>query len=67
MYDLVTRDYSRKADAARVVENVRRYARDGSIIVFHDSLKSYSKLLTALPEALEWLIAQGYRFDTIPE
>ena len=67
MYDLVTRDYSRKADAARVVENVRRYTRDGSIIVFHDSLKSHSKLLTALPEALEWLTEQGYTFETIPE
>ncbi len=64
MYDIVTRDYSRHVDAARVVDNVRRYTRDGSIIVFHDSLKSYPRLKTALPEAIEWLKANGYTFDT---
>lgn len=63
MYDLVTRDYSRRLDTARVVENVRRYARPGAVIVFHDSLKSWPRLQEALPEAIEWLIAQGYTFS----
>ncbi|MDE7412631.1 MAG: polysaccharide deacetylase family protein [Muribaculaceae bacterium] len=62
MYDLVTRDYSRRIDARRVVENVKRYVRPGSIIVFHDSLKSRQKLETALPESIEWLLDQGFRF-----
>lgn len=66
MYDLVTRDYSKRIDAAQVVENVRRFARNGSIIVFHDSLKSFPRLKTALPEAIEWLIEQGYAF-AVPE
>ena len=65
MYDIVTRDYSRRIDARRVVENVKRYARPGSIIVFHDSLKSIAKLRTALPEAIEWLISEGYSFGTL--
>ncbi|MDE6272498.1 MAG: polysaccharide deacetylase family protein [Muribaculaceae bacterium] len=63
MYDLVTRDYSRRLTAEDVVGNVRRYARDGSIIVFHDSLKSLSRLRKALPEAIEWLQGQGYSFE----
>lgn len=67
MYDLVTRDYSRHMSPEDVVENVRKYARDGSIIVFHDSLKSWPRLLTALPRAIEWLIAEGYEFAAIPE
>lgn len=62
MYDLVTRDYSRKLEAGDVVENVKRYARPGSIIVFHDSLKSIRKLETALAESIEWLLSQGYSF-----
>lgn len=62
MYDLVTRDYSRRLDAAQVVENVKRYTRDGSIIVFHDSIKSFPRLKEALPESLEWLKEQGYEF-----
>lgn len=62
MWDLVTRDYSKRLTAANVVENVKRYTRNGSIITFHDSLKSIEKLRTALPESLEWLKEQGYEF-----
>ena len=65
MYDLVTRDYSKRLDAARVVENVRRYTRDGSIIVFHDSLKSLPRLREALPASIEWLLEQGYHFEIL--
>lgn len=62
MYDLVTRDYSKRVGAEDVFNNVKKYARDGSIIVFHDSLKSRDKLQTALPKSLEWLKKQGYQF-----
>ena len=62
MWDLVTRDYSKWMTAEGVVNNVKRYARNGSIITFHDSLKSIDKLRTALPESIEWLKSQGYEF-----
>lgn len=65
MYDLVTRDYSKHLTSAEVVENVKRFARDGSIIVFHDSLKSLPRLKEALPASLEWLKGEGYRFETL--
>ena len=64
MWDLVTRDYSKWMTATDVVNNVKRYTRNGSIITFHDSLKSIDKLKTALPASLEWLREQGYRFKT---
>ena len=66
MYDLVTRDYSRKLSPDQVVENVKRYARNGSIIVFHDSLKAEKNLREALPRAIQWLRNQGYEFKKIP-
>ena len=62
MWDLVTRDYSKWITAEDVLNNVKRYARNGSIITFHDSLKSIDKLHTALPQAIEWLQGQGYSF-----
>lgn len=65
MWDLVTRDYSKYLSADDVVNNIRRYTRNGSIITFHDSLKSIDKLQTALPESLDWLIRQGYSFGTL--
>lgn len=66
MYDLVTRDYSAKLSPDRVVANVRRFARNGSIIVFHDSLKAARNMRPALPRAIEWLLSQGYEFEPIP-
>ena len=62
MWDLVTRDYSKWMTPKDVVNNVKRYARNGSIITFHDSLKSIDKLYTALPQSLAWLRNQGYAF-----
>ena len=64
MWDVVTRDYSRLLTANDVLHNVKRYTRPGSIITFHDSLKSIEKLKHVLPEALSWLQEQGYEFRT---
>lgn len=66
MYDLVTRDYSRRLTPDDVVNNVKRYARNGSIIVFHDSLKAWPNTREALPRAIEWLLAEGYELLPIP-
>jgi peptidoglycan/xylan/chitin deacetylase (PgdA/CDA1 family) len=65
MWDLVTRDYSKWMTADDIVNNVKRYARNGSIITFHDSLKSIQKLHHALPESIRWLKEQGYAFKRI--
>ncbi len=67
MWDLVTRDYSCRLNADEVFENVKKYARPGSIITFHDSLKSIDKLKTALPRSIEWLKSQGYKFKVFDE
>jgi peptidoglycan/xylan/chitin deacetylase (PgdA/CDA1 family) len=62
LWDLVTRDYSKWLTAEDVLNNVKKYARNGSIITFHDSLKSIEKLKYALPESIKWLKEQGYAF-----
>lgn len=64
MWDLVTRDYSKWLTAEDVFENVKKYARNGSIITFHDSLKSIEKLKFALPASIKWLKERGYEFKT---
>jgi peptidoglycan/xylan/chitin deacetylase (PgdA/CDA1 family) len=62
MWDLVTRDYSKRMNGEEVLANVKKYARNGSIITFHDSLRSEENLKYALPRAIEWLLEQGYEF-----
>ena len=66
MYDLVTRDYSKKLTPEKVLANVKRYARNGSIIVFHDSLKAEKNMKAVLPAAIEWLKSRGYSFAPLP-
>ena len=66
MYDLVTRDYNRKLSPERVFDNVRHHARNGSIIVFHDSLKAKDNMCAVLPRAIEWLLAEGFELRPIP-
>lgn len=65
MWDVVTRDYSKWMKPEQVYNNVQRYTRDGSIIVFHDSLKAENNLRYALPKSIEWLLSEGYSFKTI--
>lgn len=65
MWDVVTRDYSNQLNGEQVFDNVRKYTRNGSIIVFHDSLKSEKNLRYALPRAIEWLLENGYRFGKL--
>lgn len=62
MWDLVTRDYSKRLCGEDVLDNVKKLVRNGSIITFHDSLRSENNLKYALPRAIEWLLEQGYTF-----
>lgn len=66
MYDLVTRDYSRKVSARRVLTNVKLLVRNGAIIVFHDSDKSSKNIRHSLTEAIEYLRSRGYDFAPLP-
>lgn len=65
MWDVVTRDYSKKQTPVQVLNNVKKYSRNGSIVVFHDSLKAEKNMKYALPLAIEWLLEQGYTFKLI--
>lgn len=65
MYDVVSRDYSKRVSGEQVLDNVKRYTRNGSIIVFHDSVKAHDRMRYALPRAIEWLISEGYEFRAL--
>lgn len=65
MWDLVTRDYSKKRNGEQVFQIVKKYVRNGSIITFHDSLKAEKNMKYALPRSIEWLKEQGYEFKLL--
>ena len=65
MWDVVTRDYNPNMTPDEVFNVVKKYTRNGSIIVFHDSLKAEKNMREAMPRSIEWLLEQGYEFKTL--
>lgn len=65
MWDVVTRDYSPHMTPKGVFNVVKNYTRNGSVIVFHDSLKAETNMKEALPLSIEWLLQQGYQFKLL--
>lgn len=67
MWEVLSVDYNPKVRAERVVRNVIKNVRNGSIVVFHDSKKASKNLYHALPEVLEYLKKNGYAMHAIPQ
>lgn len=65
MWDILSADFDRRISGVRCARNVMRYARPGSIVVFHDSEKAFDRLRVALPMVLEHFSGLGYRFEAI--
>lgn len=65
MWDVLSLDYDSTLDGNIIYKNVRDNVESGSIIVFHDSIKSFNNIKVALPKTLEFLLNQGYVLDKI--
>ncbi|MFN8258286.1 MAG: polysaccharide deacetylase family protein [Bacteroidales bacterium] len=65
MWNVLSLDYERRISPQQCLRNVTSNASPGSIIVFHDSVKSWKNLQFALPMTLEFLSRQGYSFPAI--
>ena len=66
MWDVLSIDYNPGLSGKRVLQNVTRNVKPGSIIVFHDSDKAADNLYYALPRTLEFLQQEGYSMKSIP-
>ncbi|WP_372802713.1 polysaccharide deacetylase family protein [Lutibacter sp.] len=65
MWDVLSADFDLKISPEKCLENVVRNTENGSIIVFHDSLKAKEKLYYVLPKILEYYSHKGYSFKKI--
>ncbi len=66
MWDVLSGDFDPKLSPSTCRDRVIRYARPGSILLFHDSEKAMERVEPALPEVLEHFSEQGYRFPELP-
>ena len=65
LWDVLTRDYNPHRTPEAMLKQIQRQTRPGSIINFHDSIKSNERMLAVLPLAIEWLLANGYELKTL--
>ena len=67
MWDVLSGDFDPKVTPKQCFNNVVSNAQSGSIVVFHDSQKSYNVLKEVLPKVLEHYSSLGYQFKSITE
>ena len=65
MWDVLSRDYSQFVSPRSCLHNVTRHVRGGSIVAFHDSVKSFRNMRYALPRTLEYLREKGLKCAAI--
>ncbi len=65
MWDVLSGDFDHNLPREKCFENVTNHAKEGSIIVFHDSVKAIENLKYTLPRVLKYYSSLGYSFKSI--
>jgi peptidoglycan/xylan/chitin deacetylase (PgdA/CDA1 family) len=65
MWDVLSADFDTTITPEKCLDNVIKNAANGSVIIFHDSIKAFANLEYALPRVIEYLKENGFRFGTI--
>ncbi len=65
MWSIISRDYNRKLTGEMCLRGVLPYIKAGSIILFHDSEKSFANMSYALPKTLERIEELGLKCRAI--
>ena len=64
MWDIMSWDFKENIYPNKIYKNVIDNVENGSIILFHNNLKSYNNLKNSLEIILEKLKEKGYQFST---
>jgi peptidoglycan/xylan/chitin deacetylase (PgdA/CDA1 family) len=65
MWDVLSGDFDPAVSGQQAAGRVIRKAVPGSIVVFHDSARSFRVMQEALPQVLAHFSGQGYSFEAI--
>jgi len=65
MWDVLSGDFDTKLSPEKCYQNVIKHTENGSIIVFHDSLKAFDRLSYALPKVLAYFTEKGFTFSSL--
>ncbi len=65
MWDVLSYDFNKEISPERCLKNVTENTRNGSIVVFHDSVKAWQNLNYTLPRCLDYFKTSGMSFGLI--
>ncbi len=65
MWDVISYDYKHFLLPEEIFNIVKKKTNNGSIIVFHDSIKAKNNMLSALPKTIEFLNSEKYCFELL--
>ncbi|MDO1502407.1 polysaccharide deacetylase family protein [Winogradskyella maritima] len=65
MWDVLSFDWDASVSEEACLKNVTSSAKEGSVVVFHDSVKASRNLRYVLPKVMEYYSALGYSFKNI--
>ena len=65
MWDVLSGDFDRSITKEKCLENVINNTNEGSIVVFHDSIKASKNLKHILPKILDYFSKKGFVFEVI--
>ena len=64
-WTVIAYDWDHALSPDDVYQNVIKNTSDGAIITFHDSLKAYNNMISALPRVLEYYSQKGFVFKAL--
>jgi len=65
LWTVLSGDFDQKITGEQCLQNVVNNTKDGSIVVFHDSIKAKERVMHALPRFIEHFLAKGFSFESI--
>ncbi|HNQ12415.1 MAG TPA: polysaccharide deacetylase family protein [Bacteroidia bacterium] len=65
MWDVLSYDFDIRVQKEQCLNFVTQNVRDGSILLFHDSVKAFDNMRFALPRSIEHCLQQGYSFELL--
>ncbi len=65
MWDILSYDWDKSVSEETCLKNIISAAKEGSIVVFHDSVKASRNLKYALPKVLDYYSEKGYAFKSL--
>jgi peptidoglycan/xylan/chitin deacetylase (PgdA/CDA1 family) len=66
MWDVLSADFSQDLAPEDCLKKSIQYSRNGSIVLFHDSIKASRNMQYTLPKYLEHFSRKGFSFEALP-